>query len=122
SGNPAVLRNESCRHYIATKKISHKRHKKHKKEEPQTLSFLFVLFVPFVANLLSSPLDDANPSFGPYGPICSIDFDALPELLIFVANELDRFVVQEALIDAHGERFGIGLRVSERDVDFKLTE
>src|SRR5436190_350527 len=51
-----------------------------------------------------------------------IDLDALAELLVFVADELDRFLVEEALVDADGERFVIGLRVGEGNVDFQLAE
>ena len=51
-----------------------------------------------------------------------IDLDALPELLILVADELDRFVVQESLIDADRERLRVRLGVVNRHVDFELSE
>src|SRR5438876_10382053 len=45
------------------------------------------------------------------------------ELLVFVADELDQLLVdQNALIDAHGERFLVSLRVVDRHVDLQFPE
>jgi hypothetical protein len=51
-----------------------------------------------------------------------VDFDALAELLVLIADEFDRFLIYKALIDAHGERFGIRLWVFYHHVNFELSE
>src|SRR4051812_23000545 len=51
-----------------------------------------------------------------------VDFDALPELLVLIADEFDRFLIDKPLIDAYGERLGIRLRVFDLHVDFELSE
>src|ERR1700730_15690158 len=53
----------------------------------------------------------------------SVDLDASPELLILVADELDRLLVHHrALVDADGERLRVRFRVLDRDVDLELAE
>src|SRR4030095_8926299 len=53
----------------------------------------------------------------------SIDLDLSPELLILVADELDRLLVhRHALIDADRERLRVRLRVLDSHVDFELAE
>src|SRR5262245_4923454 len=53
----------------------------------------------------------------------SIDLDPAPELLILVADELDRFLVHcYPLIDTDGERLRISLRIRDRHVNFKLAK
>ena len=52
-----------------------------------------------------------------------VDLDARPELLVLVADELVRFFVgQEALVNTHGERLGVGLRIFDCNVDLQLAE
>ena len=53
----------------------------------------------------------------------SADLDALPELLVLVADELDRLVVgHDSLVDAqHKHTFGERFRVLERHVDLELA-
>src|SRR5436190_2233854 len=51
------------------------------------------------------------------------DLDALPKLLVFIADGLNRFFVrQEPLIDAHREGFRVRLGVLDRDIDLQLAE
>jgi hypothetical protein len=52
-----------------------------------------------------------------------VDLHTAPELLILVADELDRLLVDDdALVDADGERLRVRLRIVDRDVDFQLAE
>jgi hypothetical protein len=52
-----------------------------------------------------------------------VDLHTAPELLILVADELDRLLVDDdALVDADGERLCVRLRIVDRDVDFQLAE
>ena len=52
-----------------------------------------------------------------------IDLDANAELLVLVADGLDRlFVVQETLIDSHCKRLREGLGIVDGNVDLQLAK
>jgi hypothetical protein len=53
----------------------------------------------------------------------SVDLHTAAELLVLVVDEPNRLLVDEnALVDAHGERLRVGLRVLDRHVDLQLSE
>src|SRR5262249_13962802 len=57
------------------------------------------------------------------GERSSVDFDAVPELLVLVADELNQFLVGKvALVYTNSERFSVGLWIVNRDVDLEMTE
>src|SRR5262245_27266541 len=52
----------------------------------------------------------------------SVDLDLSPELLILVADELDRLLVRhDALVDAHRERLRQRLRIVNGHIDLELA-
>src|SRR5262245_10061413 len=52
-----------------------------------------------------------------------VDLDATPELLVFVADELDQLLIgQIALVDANGPWLRVGLRIFERRIDLQVAE
>src|SRR6185503_3377643 len=56
-------------------------------------------------------------------PVLLVQLNSAAELLIFVAYELDQFLIrQQPLIDAHRPRLGVRLRIFDREVDLQMAE